>query len=100
MKEEKNMINVLIKDGNRIINWDYRLDKTIGEILTENDFRPVPGSIMVGGYLSIVDPNAGTLADCPQTPAPDGKGMRVTITLKSQPEKKPAVKKGAVDSVR
>ena len=40
------------------------------------------------------------LADCPQTPAPDGKGMRVTITLRSQPEKKPAIKKGAVDSVR
>lgn len=94
------MINVLIKDGNRTVNWDYNENKTIAETLKDNDFRPVPGSIMVGGYLSVEDPKAGRLADCPQIPAPDGKGMRVVITLKSQPEKKPAIKKGAVDSVR
>ena len=94
------MINVLIKNGNRTVNWDYSEDKTIEEILKHNDFRPVNGSIMVGGYLSVEDPKAGRLADCPQIPAPDGKGMRVVITLKSQPEKKPAIKKGAVDSVR
>ena len=94
------MINVLIKDGNRTVNWDYSENKTVAEILKDNDFRPVPGSIMVGGYLSVEKPAAGRLADCPQIPAPDGKGMRVVITLKSQPEKKPAIKKGAVDSVR
>ena len=94
------MINVLIKDGNRTVNWDYSENKTIAEIMKDNDFRPVLGAIMVGGYLSVEDPKAGRLADCPQIPAPDGKGMRVVITLKSQPEKKPAIKKGAVDSVR
>lgn len=94
------MINVLIKDGNRIVNWDYSQNKTVSEILKENDFRPVSGSIMINGCLSVENPAAGKLADCPQIPAPDGKGMRVVITLKSQPEKKPAIKKGAVDSVR
>ena len=94
------MINVLIKDGNRTVNWDYSEDKTIEEILKHNDFRPVSGSIMINGCLSVENPAAGRLADCPQIPAPDGKGMLVVITLKSQPEKKPAIKKGAVDSVR
>lgn len=95
------MINVLIKDGNRTVNWDYSEDKTIEEILKHNDFRPVNGSIMVGGYLSVEDPKAGRLADCPMRLAPKSKHMmRVVITLKSQPEKKPAIKKGAVDSVR
>ena len=98
--EGKNTINVLIKDGNRTVNWDYDEDKTIAEILKDNNFRPVPGSIMVGGYLSVENPAAGRLADCPQRLLPDGKGKRVVITLKSQPEKKPAIKKGAVDSVR
>ena len=95
------MINVLIKDGNRTVNWDYSEDKTIGEILKHNGFRPIPGAIMVGGYLSVVDPAAGRLADCPMSLAPESNHMmRVVITLKSQPEKKPAVKKGAVNSVR
>ena len=98
--EGKNTINVLIKDGNRIVNWDYSENKTVSEILKENDFRPVPGTIMINGCLSVENPAAGRLADCPQIPAPDGKGTRVVITLKSQPEKKPAIKKGAVDSVR
>lgn len=91
------MINVLIKDGNRTVNWDYSEDKTIEQILKDNDFRPVPGSIMINGYLSLENPAAGRLADCPQIPAPDGKGMRVVITLKSQPEKKPEVKKKTED---
>lgn len=94
------MINVLVKDGNRTVNWDYNENKTVSEILKDNDFRPVPGSIMINGCLSVENPAAGRLADYPQIPAPDGKGMRVVITLKSQPEKKPAIKKGAVDSVR
>ena len=94
------MINVLIKDGNRTVNWDYSDNKTVLEILKENDFRPVSGSILINGCLSVENPAAGRLADCPQIPAPDGNGMRVVITLKSQPEKKSEIKKGAVDSVR
>ena len=92
------MINVLIKDGNRTVNLDYSENKTVAEILKDNDFRPVPGSIMVGGYLSVEDPKAGRLADCPQRLLPDGKGKRVVITLKSQPEKRPAVKKEVGDA--
>jgi hypothetical protein len=96
VKEEgKNMINVLIKDGNRTVNWDYSENKTVAEILKDNDFRPVPGSIMINGCLSVENPAAGRLTDCPQIPAPDGKGMRVVITLKSQPEKRPAKKEDA-----
>ena len=94
------MINVLIKDGNRTVNWDYSENKTVAEILKDNDIRPVPGSIMINWCLSVRNPAAWRLAECPQIPAPDGKGMRVVITLKSQPEKKPAIKKGAVNSVR
>lgn len=93
------MINVLIKDGNRTVNWDYSEDKTIAEILKDNDFRPVPGSIMVGGYLSVEDPTAGKLADCPMRLVPKSKHMmRVVITLKSQPEKRPVAKKEMGDA--
>ena len=90
---ETNMINVLIKDGNRTVNWDYYPDRTIWDILRENGFRPVPGTIKVGGVPLTFDPSAHRLSGCPQEVSPDGKQMRVRITLKSQPEKKPVVKK-------
>ena len=92
------MINVLIKDGNRTVNWDYDENKFIGDILDENDFRPFPGTLTAGGKK--VEFATSRLVDYPHEMTPDGKQKRVVITMKPMPEKKPAVKKGAVDSVR
>ena len=101
---ENNMINVIVKDGNRTVNWDYFPDKTIMEILEENGFKPVPGTMKVQGlcfpcHRGEVNP-ALRLSDCPQDITPDGKQMRVVITLKSQPEKKPEQKKEVRADVR
>lgn len=100
MREETNMINVLIKDGNRTVNWDCYPDRTIWDILKEFQFRPVIGSVKVGGE-EIPQGRIGgmKLSDCCQEISPDGKQMRVVITLKSVPEKKPAVKKEQVREV-
>ena len=100
--KETNMINVLIKDGNRTVNWDYYPDRTIGDILLENGFKPIPHTVNVKG-LDFPCPRgelntAIRLSDCPQEISPDGKQMRVVITLKSVPEKKPVVVKKVEDS--
>ena len=97
------MINVLIKDGNRTVNWDYYPDKTIGDILQENGFKPIPGSVKVAGHQNfapLANLQLWKLSDFEQEVSPDGKQMRVVIKLKSIPEKKPAIKKGVADSVR
>jgi len=92
---ENNMINVIVKDGNRTVNWDYFPDKGVLEIILENGFKPIAGTICAGGELVGIGaclPDT-PLSDCPQEVSPDGKQMRVVITLKSQPEKKPAARK-------
>ena len=85
---ENEMINVLITDGNRTVNWDYDPNKVIGAILEETGFRPLPGSVGVKG-LDTLGQQVGALrlSECPQEVAPDGKMMRVKITLRSKPEK-------------
>lgn len=86
------MINVLIKDGNRTVNWDYPESKPVADILKENDFVPMPGTLRIGG----VEPDRTILyllSDAPQEMTPDGKQKRVVITMKPMPEKKPDAKK-------
>jgi len=85
---ESELINVLIKDGNRTVNWDYHPNKTVGLILSENEFRPLPGTVGVKG-LDTLGQQLGALrlSECPQEITPDGKQMRVVITLKSKLEK-------------
>ena len=100
---ENEQINVLIKDGNRTVNWDYHPNKTVGAILEETEFRPLPGTVGVKG-LDMFGPQIGglRLAECPQEIAPDGKQMRVVITLRSKPEKtlKERKKEGSSADVR
>ena len=100
---ENNMINVIVKDGNRTVNWDYFPDKTIAEILEENGFKPVPGTVRVVGhqkFAPLANLKLWQLSDYDQEISPDGKQMRVVITLKSQPEKKPEQKKEVRADVR
>lgn len=41
--------NVLITDGNRIVNWDFKADSSVREILQERGFEWEPGSVRVRG---------------------------------------------------
>ena len=86
-----NLINVLIKDGDRIINWDFLANTNLAYILGRFAFKPVPGSVTAGGQQIPDDRlNKTTLAQCTQEIAPTGEQMRVVITLKSvKPPAKP-----------
>ena len=41
--------NVVIKDGNRTVNWDFKADSSLREILQEHGFEWEPGSVKVCG---------------------------------------------------
>ena len=93
---DTNMINVLISDGNRTVNWDYFPDKKVKEIIEQNGFRPIPWTIKIGGQEPPRDMIL-LLSDCPQEVSPDGQQMRVRITFKSVPEKKLNLKRKGAD---
>ena len=82
-------VNVLIKDGNRVCNWDFPVQTSVGRVLEWFCFTPVPGSVRAGSMDCGKDLEKIRLRDCPQELSPDGISMRVNITLRS---KKPAVK--------
>ena len=41
--------DVLIKDGNRTVNWDFRADSSVRDILLDRGFEWEPGSVKVSG---------------------------------------------------
>ena len=41
--------NVVIKDGNRTVNWDFKADRSVRDILQERGFEWEPGSVKVCG---------------------------------------------------
>ena len=49
MKPYIRIVNVLIKDGNRIVNWDFSDKDTVLEILKRWNFKWVPDSARICG---------------------------------------------------
>lgn len=41
--------NVVIKDGNRTVNWDFKADSSVRDILQERGFDWEPGSVKICG---------------------------------------------------
>ena len=41
--------DVVIKDGNRTVNWDFRADMSVRDVLQESGFEWEPGSVKVCG---------------------------------------------------
>ena len=41
--------NVVIKDGNRTVNWDFKAERSVRDILQERGFEWEPGSVKVCG---------------------------------------------------
>lgn len=46
---QKIIRDVLIKDGNRIVNWDFKATSSLREVLQERGFEWEPGSVKVCG---------------------------------------------------
>ena len=87
-------INVVITDSIRKINWDYAPDVTVGQVVRGWKFKPIAGTVRAGEMDCGVDLDAVKLSECPQEVTPDGKQMRVRITMETpKPKKKPVVVK-------
>lgn len=50
MREEK-MVNVIMKDGNRIVNWDFDPNETVRSVITRWNFAWEPNTVRVCGVL-------------------------------------------------
>lgn len=80
--------DVLIKDGNRILNWDFKADSSVREILQEHGFEWEPGSVKVCG-TSVPEEQLHLMRMGYLT-----WGNRIVITIvqkKKEPEKKEEV---------
>ena len=80
------IINVMIKDGQRTVNWDFPDNTNIAYVLGRFKFKPVPGSIKACG-VDVPNPSLVQLKDCVMEMNPsgthDGVKKRVRITLTS-----------------
>lgn len=50
MREELNLVNVIIYDGNRKVNWDFRDGKPLMEAIGKFGFKWKKNSIRVNGH--------------------------------------------------
>lgn len=78
------IINVLIKDGERTVNWDFPQNQTLKYVLGRFRFEPIRGTLKVGGK-EILNPEGVYLSDCPMEIINcDGEPkLRVRVTLES-----------------
>ena len=80
---------MIVKDAVRIVNWDYEPETQIEYIINQLQFKPIPGTVRAGD-MEVRDLSAVRLCDCPMERTPDGKQMRVRITMETvKPKKKP-----------
>ena len=77
---------MIIKDGQRTVNWDFPDNTNIAYVLGRFRFNPVPGSIKACG-VDVPNPSLVQLKDCVMEMNPrgihDGVNRRVRITLMS-----------------
>ena len=87
MCEELNLINVIIYDGNRKVNWDFRDSKPLSEALGKFGFKWKKNSIRVNGHPvtdSLLYHNLGSFVEASKR-CEDYNG-RLFVTMK-KPEK-------------
>lgn len=53
MNNKFNLVNVVIYDGNRKVNWDFRNTKSMKEALEKFGFKWEPNTIRVNGHLTL-----------------------------------------------
>ena len=95
--EVKLYYNVLVKDGNRTVNWDFNVNSTVRQVLQKFRWVWRPNTIKVNGKplknnqldISLVDLICGKDGTKPKN------NERVTITLIAPPEQKNTAKAAA-----
>ena len=51
MADQKKLVNTVIDDGNRIVNWDFDPNETVRSVLTRWGFEWEKDSVHVCGFL-------------------------------------------------
>ena len=51
MREQENFVNVIIYDGNRKINWDFKSTLSLREAIERWGFKWVKNSVRVNGFM-------------------------------------------------
>ena len=92
--EVKTYYNVLVKDGNRFVNWDFNVKSTVRQCLEKFRWQWKPNTVKVNGKPLKNNQLDISLVDllCGQTGKEPTNNARVTITLVAPPEQKKPVK--------
>ena len=88
--EVKLYYNVLVKDGNRTVNWDFNVNSTVRQVLQKFRWVWRPNTIKVNGKPLKNNQLDISLADliCGKDGTAPKNNERVTITLIAPPEPK------------
>ena len=89
--ENKVFYNVLMKDGNRSVNWDFNSNSTVFQCLEKFKWTWKPNTVKVSGMSVKNDQLGRTLAYMMAQTNPDAvfqNNTRLTITMVPLPEKK------------
>lgn len=95
--------NVLMKDGNRTVNWDFTSSSTIWQCLDKFRWTWKPNSVKVNGMSVKNNQLDQTLAYMMALTKPDAvmqNNTRLTITMLPLPEKKPVRKPKTGEEIR
>ena len=90
MREELNLINVIIYDGNRKVNWDFRDGKPLMEALGKFGFKWQKNSVRVNGHPvtdSLLYHNLGSFVEASKRCEDYGGRLFVTMERPENTEK-------------
>lgn len=91
MREELNLVNVIIYDGNRKVNWDFRDGKPLMEAIGKFGFKWQKNSVRVNGHPvtdSLLYHNLGSFVEASERCGDYGGRLYVTMVKPEKPEKK------------
>jgi len=101
VEESKMYFNVLMKDGNRTVNWDFTGNSTVRQCLEKFRWQWKPNTVKVNGYLLKNDQLDRMLKHMADLTMQDYQNNdRIVITLIAPPEPKKTVKAGKKGGVR
>ena len=91
MREELNLVNVIIYDGNRKVNLDFRDGKPLMEAIGKFGFKWQKNSVRVNGHPvtdSLLYHNLGSFVEASKRCGDYGGRLYVTMVKPEKPEKK------------
>lgn len=90
MREELSLVNVIMYDGNRKVNWDFRDSKPLMEALGKFGFKWKRNSIHVNGHPvanSLLHHSLGSFVEASKRCEDYGGRLFVTMERPENPEK-------------